>query len=190
MPTIDAVMGSDCVHGGCRVLAGDGTSTFAATTSDGAEELPRGDLRVSDVSPDGTLWAVDTIPDVTHQFGCAGLYDPRTDRVVAKNCETSNLTFSPDGRHLLGTRGDNNMYDELTVLDDDLSVVGAYAPKAEAVSRAAWADDGHLLAATVNLEDNRWSLVRVAADGSGPEVVAGPAAGRNPEMIAEFQLSN
>jgi len=190
VPTIDAVTGSDCAHGGCRVLAGDGTSTFAATTSDRAEELPRSDLRVSDVSPDGALWAVGTIPDESHQFGCAGLYDPRADRLVAKSCRTSNLRFAPDGRHLLGWRGDNNMFSDVTVLDDRLSVVGGYTPKGEVVSRAAWADDGHLLAATVDLEDNQWSLVRVSLDGGQPEVVAGPVAGRNPDMIAEFQLSD
>jgi len=47
----------------------------------------------------------------------------------------------------------------------------------------------HLLAATVDLDNNQWSLVRVPIDGGAPEVVAGPGSGRNPEMIAEFELS-
>ena len=190
VPTIDAVTGSDCAHGGCRVLAGDGTSTFGATTSDRAEDVLTGkELRVTDVSPDGGLWAVDTVPDVDHQFGCSGLYDPEADRLVARNCNTSKLTFAPDGRHLLGARGDGNMYGEVTVLDDHLQVVGTYAAKDQAISRFAWADESHLLAATVTVEGSQWSLVRVGLDGGDPEVVAGPVAGRNPEMIAEYLLS-
>ena len=47
------------------------------------------ELRVTDVSPDGGLWAVTPVPDVDHQFGCSGLYDPEADRLVARNCNTS-----------------------------------------------------------------------------------------------------
>ncbi|GAA2136259.1 hypothetical protein GCM10009844_02360 [Nocardioides koreensis] len=190
VPTIDAVTGSDCAAGGCTVYAGDGTTTSATATLDGARDLTAvKPLRITDVSPDGRLWAVQ-LPHAgsVPQLPCAGLYDPEADRVVARNCNyASNLDFSPDGQYLTAAEGDNNMVGKVDVFDLGLERVGTWQPPgSQVVSRYAWADATHLLAATVGLEDNQWSLVRVALDFGDPEVLAGPVAGRNPEILSEF----
>jgi hypothetical protein len=78
------------------------------------------------------------------------------------------------------------MYGEVDVFDLDLQRVGTWSPAAGVISRYAWADAAHLLAATVETEDTRWSLVRVALDFGEPEIVEGPVTGRNPERVAEF----
>jgi hypothetical protein len=192
-PIVNAVLGSGCDDGGCRVLVGDGTTTSAEVTVDEVRDLTTSEpLRVSDVSADGTVWAVSFIPTAENeQFGCSGLYDPESDEVVARSCETSGLLFAPDGQHLLGMRGDNNMYGEVSTFDLDLQRVGTFDPEGDTdvVSRAAWADADHLLVTTADWETSRWSLVRVATGGSGPDVVDGPVPGRNPEMFVEFLLS-
>ena len=143
------------------------------------------------MSPDGSLWAVQYPDDADPQFGCAGLLDPDTNEVVATNCETADLRFSPDGRHLLGMRGDNNMYGDAVVLDLDLDRVGGWESTGDGdvVSRAAWADAGHLLVAETNWQDSTWSLVRVDLRWSEREVLDGPAAGGNPEIVVEYSLS-
>ncbi len=130
-PTIDAVTGSDCAAGGCTAYAGDGTTTSAAATLDGARDLTTSKpLRIRDVSPDGALWAV-ALPDSgpEPQVRCAGLYDPETDEVVARNCNYgSSLEFSPDGQYLTGAEGDNNMFGEVHVFDLGLERVGTWQP--------------------------------------------------------------
>jgi hypothetical protein len=186
--SIDAVLGSGCASGGCTVLGGDYSTTTTETTATGARGLVTSEpLRITDVSPDGRLWAV-TLPrpDADPQFGCSGLYDPEAERLVAENCDTSSLHFAPDGRHLTGARGDNNMFGQVDVFDLDLQRVGTYSPAPRVISRIAWADDAHVLAVVAGLEDRQWSVVRVGLDGSDPEVVEGPAAGGNPEMSTEY----
>jgi hypothetical protein len=184
---IDAVTGSDCTAGGCAALLSDGTTTVARMTADGTERLHASEqFRVTDVSPDGATWAVSSIPEEGHQFGCSGLYDPATDEVTARSCAASGLQFSPDGQHLLSARGDNNMAGSADVLDRELKVVRVIDPGPRVVSRAAWADSSHVLVTTVGLDDQQWSLERWSLDDAAPEVVAGPVAGRNPEMLVEF----
>lgn len=189
--SVDAVAGTDCANGGCQVLVSDGTSTFGVTTSEGYQKVLAGrQLRVTDVSPDGKLWAGTTVPEADHQFGCAELYDPAADRVVAHSCATSGLRFAPDGQHLTGDRGDGNMYGEVDVLDRDLRLVRTFTqPRGQAVSRYAWEDDSHLLLSTAGLQDHQWSLLRVSVGDGAEEAVDGPAHGRNPEMVAEYVLS-
>ena len=92
-------------------------------------------------------------------------------------------------QHLLGLRGDNNMYGSADVFDLHLAMVGSYSPGPAVVSRAGWADSEHLVVATVDWHDNTWSLVRVGLDGTRAEVLDGPASGRNPETVAEYLLS-
>ncbi len=187
IPMVDAVTGDHCAEGGCRAILSDGTTTTAEVSVDGVRELATSEpLRVTDVSPDGETWAVSFPPAEDGQYGCGGLYDPATDQVTARSCDASGLEFSPDGRHLLSGVYENNMAGEVTVLDRDLEVVSRVSPSPQVVSRAAWADDTHVLAALVGLEDNRWSLVRVPLDGGDPETVAGPVRGGNPEMLSEY----
>lgn len=184
---VEAVLGHDCVDGGCRVLVGDGNTT-RELTADGPQDLdaPR-PFRVWDVNPTGDLWSVTFPPGSDgEQYGCIGLYDPQSRRVTARNCETSNASFSPDGRHLVGSRGDNNMAGAITILDLDLEVTGTYSPKPQIVSRAAWADATHVLAVVAGLQDNRWSTVRVGLGGDDPQVVEGPVTGQNPELGPEY----
>jgi hypothetical protein len=182
--SIDAVLGAD------RVLAGDFNTTTVEITPQGARDLPAGQpMRVTDVSADGDLWAVQYADDADPQYGCSGLYDPQASELVARSCDTSGLRFSPDGQHLLGMRGDNNMAGSADVFDLDLEPVASYSPDPAVVSRAAWADGDHVLVATADWHDNTWSLVRVGLDGGDPKVLDGPRDGRNPEMVAEYLLS-
>lgn len=190
--SIDAVLGSDCAGGGCRVLAGDYTTTSYEITLGGAAPLTTSaPFRVEDVSPDGGLWTVQYADDGDPQFGCSGVYDAAAATITARTCDTSNLRFSPDGRHLTGMRGDNSMYDGVTVLDLDLqSTVLRYEPADGAVvSRAAWADADHLLVSTAGLDGEGWTLSRIGIDGATSDVVDGPAPGGEPELVTEYVFS-
>lgn len=182
--SIDAVLAAD------HLLVGDSPTTWGEQTPDGITDLDTSEpLRVVDVNADGSLWAVQYDDDADPQYGCSGLYDPEAREMVARNCDTSGLSFSPDGQHLLGLRGDNNMFGTADVFDLDLQQVGSFAPDPTVVSRAAWADLDHLLVTTANWHDNQWSLTRVDLDGSNPTVIDGPAAGGNPEIVVEYLLS-
>jgi len=192
-PTVDAVLGAGCADNGCIAYAGDGTTTSAGATLDGPVELStRTPLRITDVSLDGDRWAVSFLPDQDEQFGCSGIYDVKADEVTARSCETSGLRFAPDGEHLLGMRGDNSMYGQVEVYDQELGQVFVYDPGGRRVVKAAaWADDTHLLVVTSELRSRpEWNLLRVPIDGGDPEVLAGPVDGPNPESASAFVLSD
>ena len=184
--SIDAVL--DPQH----LLIGDHTTTSAELTPDGLQDLETSEpLRVSDVSPEGDLWAVSFMATGGHDLGCAGLYDPASDEVVARTCDFYRLRFAPDGAHLLGGYFENNMAADVSVLDRDLTVVGGFTPEGRtaAVSRVGWSDATHLIAGVTDWKANTWSLERIGIAGGDPEVLDGPAAGGNPEMGAEYVLS-
>jgi hypothetical protein len=185
--SIDAVLDAD------HLLVGDSPTTTGELTPDGIAPLETSEpFRVIDVSPGGELWAVAFVPTVDNeQYGCSGLYDPQADRVVARSCDVSSLQFSPDGEHLLTMRGDNNMFGEASVVDLELDEVGSFtsAGAGDVVSRAAWADASHVLVGRVNWKTSEWSLVRVGLDWGDPKVLDGPGDGGNPEMVAEYLLS-
>ena len=148
------------------------------------------DARVTDVSPDGRLWALELHPRANQQYGCVGLFDLHTFTVVARSCDVSGLTFSPDGKHLLGGYYENNMIGDVTVVDLDLQPVGSVATdRGSVVSRMAWADPDHLLVGVAGLEDGRWSLQRFALDGRDPRDRRGSGRRGNPEQVAEYQFS-
>ena len=123
-------------------------------------------------------------PAEGEQFGCSGIYEVETGRVLARNCDTSGLRFAPYGRHLLGMRGDNAMFGQVQVYDEELPQVSVYQPPGKGVVKtAAWADESHLFVVIADLDSQPgWSLLRVPIDGGAPETVVGPVAGPNPEM--------
>ncbi|MGB0099433.1 MAG: hypothetical protein WBP61_04055 [Nocardioides sp.] len=186
--SIEAVLDAD------RLLVGDYNTTTGEVTPAGFREITTSEpMQVRDVSPDGSLWAVDLARSSSNeQFGCAALYDPEAAQVLAQSCETSFLAFSPDGQHLLGSRGDNAMLGSATVLDLDLEVVGRWESegRGDVIKSVAWADAGHLLVSEANWKDNAWTLNRVDLAWSEREVLDGPIEGGNPEMVNEFLLSN
>jgi len=187
IPMVDAVTGDHCADGGCRAILSDGTTTTAEVSVDGLRELATSEpLRVTDVSPDGDTWAVAFPPPQGEQYPCVGLYDPADDKVTARSCTAGGLEFSPDGRHLLSGRYENNMAGEVMVLDRALEVVRKVNPAPQVVSRAAWGDTTHVLAVLAGVDDNQWTLVRYPLDGGEPETVAGPVRGGNPEMMSEY----
>lgn len=190
--TVQGVLGSDCVDGGCRVLAGqyaNGASRVVDATGVRQLDLPE-QMRVTDISPDGALWAVDLVASNDPQFGCAALYDPALGEVVARNCETSSLEFSPDGEHLLGGRGDNAVLNQALVLDRDLETVATFEPqRGEALSGAGWADADHVWLVRAGFEGTDWRLERVAIDGGDVQQVEGPVRGQLPEIGPTIQLS-
>ena len=183
--SIDAVL--DAEH----LLVGDFNTTTAVLTPAGRTDLTTSQpLRVTDVSPDGELWAVQYADDADPQFGCSGLYDPEAHELVAENCDTSLLEFSPDGRHLTGARGDNQMWGSVEVFDLGLDEVGRVEPDGEVVKDWGWADAEHVFATTAVLGGSQQgSLVRVAVDGTGPETVTGPVEGPHAESPPDFILS-
>jgi hypothetical protein len=192
--SLDAVLGSDCAAGGCTVLGGDYATTTTEVTLTANRDLETSEpLRVAAVSPDGERWAVTFPAGESEQFGCSGLYDPAAGDVVARNCDTTLWSYSPDGVHLTGARGDNTMWGSVEVLDEDLDVVLSYEPGAgQVVKDWGWADAEHLLVVVVGLdgESPDWSLLRVPIDGGDPEVVAGPVPGPNAEMPSLFIVSD
>ena len=184
-PILEAVV--DAGH----VLLSDGVHLTELSAA-GPEVVSDDSLQVTDVSPDGALWAVQYPDDAADpQFGCAGLYDPEADAMVARSCDTADLRFSPDGQHLLGMRGDNNMASDVATYDLELREVGRFVPegKGHVVSRAGWADDDHLLVAEANWKDSTWTLVRRSLDWSQRQVVVPTEAGESPELTEEFRLS-
>lgn len=182
--TIDAVV--DAEH----VLVGDGNTTTGEVTPDGYRELTTVQaFHVDDVSPDGSRWAVSYQAAADPQFGCSSLYDPAVDRLVAKNCTTSHLRFSPDGQRLLGMRGDNNTYGDVATYDLSLTRIGRIQLDDEVVSAANWSGSGTLLVATTTLDGTTWSLNRYAYDARGREVLVAPFRGRVPEAAREFVIA-
>ncbi|GAB3250490.1 hypothetical protein [Nocardioides dilutus] len=194
--SIDAVHGSDCTNGGCTVLVGDFVTTthVLSQVSEPAVELETGEpLRVAAVRADGKQWAVAFPPGATEQFGCSGVYDPVAGNVVAQNCDTTLWSYSPDGAHLTGARGDNAMWGSVEVLDQDLDVVLSYEPEdGQVIRNWGWADAEHLLVVVVGLdgESPDWSVLRVPIDGGEPEVVEGPLPGPNAESGPLFLVSD
>jgi hypothetical protein len=175
-----------------HLLVGDWNTTTGEITAHRYRDVTTSEpLRVTDVSPDGALWAVQYADDADPQFGCAGLYDPGTQQMVARSCETAGLRFSPDGQHLLGMRGDNNMYGEAATYDLELNEVGRFTSegRGHVISRASWADSDHLLVAYTDWQDSTWSLARVDLDWGAQEDVVATEPGRSPELVAEFVLS-
>jgi len=190
--SIDAVYGADCANDGCTVLGGD----FATTTTEvglhaNPDLITSEPLRVSAVSPDGTRWAVTFPAGENEQFGCSGLYDPATGAVLARNCDTTVWSFSPDGALLTGARGDNGMWASVEVLDADLGVIWTYEPAdGQTIKDWGWADPEHLLVVVAGLDAQpQWSLLRVPVDGGEPEVAAGPVPGPNAEQPPVYLVS-
>lgn len=190
--SVDAVIGSDCADGGCRVLAGDyNTTTVSITGPEPARDLdlPR-PMRVTDVSPDGSLWAVNLPARDDLQFPCVGLYDPARGAVVARTCTTFDLTFSPDGQQVMGWLGDNNTLSHTTVLDLRLEEVATVTRAGRILSKVAWAGPGELYVVSAEIDSTGWRLEREAVDGSGTELVAGPVDGPSPELGSAYELSD
>lgn len=191
-PSLDAVAGSDCADGGCTVWGGDGTTTSDAATLGGSVPVETSvPLRISDVDPTGGRWAVTLPPGPHEQYGCAAVYELGAESARSTSCEASDLRFAPDGRHLMGMRGDNQMAGQVEVYDQGLQETFVYDPgKGVAVSGAAWGDASHLLVVTATLDERpRWSLLWVPIDGTAPEVLEGPVDGPNPESGTAFRLA-
>lgn len=190
--SIDAVLGSDCAAGGCTVLAGDHEVTTHRITLDGATPLETAEpFRVRDVSPDGRTWAVTLARDVDReQFGCAALYDVEAGAVTARNCDTTLIGFSLDGRHVTATRSDGGPFlGEPSILDLGLREVGRVSHPDGVVSSLGWEDAEHLLVSVADWDGAAWSLLRVNLDGTTDAVLEGPAAGELPEIAPEYLIT-
>jgi hypothetical protein len=188
----EAVGSIDAVLDPGHLLVGDHTTTTGELTADGVRRLRTAEpLRVADVSPDGGLWAVSFLPTADQQYGCTGLYDPGADRVVARSCEVYLTDFAPDSEHLLSAFYENNMASDVRVVDLQLGEVGRIAPEGgtSAVSRIGWVDATHLVAGVADTQSPAWTLVRSDLDGA-LEVLGGQTAGANPELAAEYLISD
>ena len=189
---VEVVNGDECAPDSCRVTVGDGNAITYDVYPDEVvpTELDLPFTSIDDVNARGDLWTVALPTRDGEQHPCVATYHAVDQAVVAQTCATSGLRFSPDEQHLLGMRGDNSMYGELTVLDADLRPVLTWAPEGDlAISSAAWSDDTHLDVAVVDPDTSEWSLVRVALDG-GSEVLEGPAPGGNPEAGPDYVFAD
>ena len=92
-------------------------------------------------------------------------------------------TFSPDGKHLLGTESyyDGEGNSELVILDAgsgkvvlDLRVAGFGTEKQGVIRQMMWEDDSHVLALV--REGNEFAVVRIGLDGEREYALA-PEAG-------------
>lgn len=185
---LQAFAAEGCGAGDCRLLfvTSDG---LQEATSDGVDavETP-GFSYVNDVSPAGDLWSVD-FPAAGDGPGCTGLYDPESHEVVARECgESSYLTFSPDGEHVLGFANENGSLYGMRVYDRDLTLVREVDVTPDLMGALAWQDDSHLVGAQVTPDDSRWSLVRIGLDGTD-EVLDGPVDGPSPELSTQWRFS-
>lgn len=193
--SIDAVFGSDCATGGCTVLGGDGATTTSVLTSvtEPAEDIATSEpLLVRDVSADGQRWAVSFPAGENEQFGCSGTYDPAARTVLARDCDATVWSYSPDGAHLTSARGDNQMWGSVEILDTDLALVRSYEPAdGQVVIDWAWADSENLVVVVAGLDaEPTWLVLSVPVDGGEAEVVTGPLPGPNPELGRAFILSD
>lgn len=184
--SIDAVV--DAEH----VLVGDGHTTTMEVTPEGVRPLTTSEpLRITDVSPDGNLWAVRYDDESDPQFGCVGLYDPHAGQMVARNCDTALLMFAPDGQHLTGALGDGGTWASVEVFDLDLSQVASFVPTdGQVIKDWAWAGDDRLFATTVAFDPGRNQLLQVPiSDPSSAETIGSPVMAENAETVTEFLLS-
>lgn len=192
--SIDGLYGSDCANGGCTLLVGDHfvTTHVLTSTTDPADDLRTSEpMRIKAVNADQSQWAVEFPADIDEQFGCSGLYQP-AGTVTARSCDTTLWSFSPDGTHVIGARGDNGMWGSLEVLDRDLRLVLDFQPDDGLVVKDwGWADADHLYVVVAGIDaDPQWSLLRVPIDGGEPEVLEGPVSGPNPEQGSLFVVSD
>jgi hypothetical protein len=196
--SIDAVFGSDCANDGCTVLVGDFNTTrhVLTTVTDPAEPLDTTEpFRVADVSLDGERWAVTFPAGENEQFGCSGIYTPAIDDLSDQNCDTTLWRISPDGRYVLGSRGDNSMWSSVEVFEADagLEPVLTYTPDdGFTVDNWGWADAENLYVVVAGIDgaEPPWSLLLVPVDGGEPQVLAGPEPGPNPESSSHFLVSD
>lgn len=174
-----------------RLLVDGGNGTDAVLTPDATEPSGLDELvTVTDVSPDGSLWAVRYPDQADPQFGCSGLWDPDAGEMVARSCDTALLEFAPDGQHLTGALGDNRTWGSVEVFDLDLEQVASLEPdRGSAVSDWAWSDADHLLVSEADPQGTAWRLVEVDIEAGEREVVAGPVGGGLPESMSEFLFS-
>lgn len=105
------------------------------------------------VNNDASRWAVQFPPADGEQFGCSGIYDPATGTVLARSCDVTVWSFSPDGQLVTSARGDNAQWGSLEVLDLDLKPVSTFEPpEGMSITGWGWQDPTHLLVTTSGTE--------------------------------------
>ena len=145
------------------------------------------DLRsVTDAELDGTTVGV---VSVQNEGTCNSVFDGQTGRALFENCEFRYFDFSPDQRFLSGAQsyGDGfgdawaGIYDAA-----DGSEIARLQSDNEAVVQSAWAPDNTLMVVTYTFDVRKWSVVRLAPDGTRTTVlgpVTTPSGDESPFLL-------
>ena len=152
--------------GGCTAFLDSRRDTGARyTTSHGIVDSVPGLLSVTDVDRRGRLVGL-----TEKRPRCSGLLRGPSGRLAWHTCDHDLTAFSPDGRHVLGTRG---RFDptKVAVYDRAGDVVASRSFRSafggghdRRLTDVAWESRRHLLA--VVYSEGGWSILRLGLDGS------------------------
>lgn len=156
------------VNGGCAAFLNRTADAKVAASHGFYEEVPR--LRsVADVDRRGRV-----VGTIKAEPKCSGML-VNARRIAWRTCDHRLESFSPDGRHVLGTKRNSVDRARSVAIYDTAGVMTASWNWGRAlVTDVQWEDAGHLLA--VQYLDGAWSMVRLGLDGSS-ELVVGPLNG-------------
>ncbi|WP_340538304.1 hypothetical protein [Nocardioides sp. GXZ039] len=156
------------VNGGCTAFVNRRTDAKAVASHGFSVDVPR--LRsVADVDRRGRV-----VGTIKAEPKCSGML-VNARRIAWRTCDHRLESFSPDGRHVLGTKRNSVDRARSVAIYDTAGVMTASWNWGRAlVTDVQWEDDGHLLA--VQYLDGAWSMVRLGLDGSS-ELVVGPLNG-------------
>lgn len=144
---------------------GQRPETFVTSFQGGPQKVP-GLTAALDASESGLIAGATKITD----FGsCSAVVRADGFDELWETCDFSLLTFSPDGRYVMGTGpyqdgiGDT----ELSIIDVQTGEVTAHYKKQDMgslhINDMVWEDDTHALATVY--EDGEWAVVRVDTEG-------------------------
>ena len=104
-----ALTGDDCTTdpetdpgGGCTVVLSSDSGTWASSSHGFADRFgPGGDIRLTDLGPGDLTGTATGYTRITDDGSCSAVFDLASGRRLAHTCRFSQLTYSPDGAHLL-----------------------------------------------------------------------------------------
>lgn len=163
----------------CRVFLSDGSGEEdpVAVAADGTVSTPApGVVRVNDSDGDGHLAVISSVTD----YGACGGVVEEGGRTLFDQCDVRPETFSPDGRHVVGSdaTSDGIGADLAVVLDATTGeTVGTIDSVSGFINRAVWVDDDTVAASVFDETTQTWSVLTLTIGDDAPETLLGPVAG-------------
>jgi hypothetical protein len=175
------VGGPDCSGAGdCIVFLDVGDRPVAVDSSGEAEELPGDPMAVHDASAaTGRVSMLMSVDDFEPGSCSRVVGDSGSGDIVFETCDVTPDRFSPAGSHLsAGPSYRSGIGDSFVAMLDAESgkELARYSPENGFVNTAVWEDEDHLLVLTHDWGTGRWTVVRLATDGSIEDAL-GPKAG-------------